>query len=247
MPYQNGYDVLPKLGKLSGPIFNDDKALFLQEKRKAIQKQQCFFEHNCTEEIRQVVSNYISVQTGLQGSFDQIALQLREDLVVHRIDDNQDFVCLAHICFPSNWHPEEKIGKSFVEIHQDVPLMRLDNSKKLVEAMIYKSPYERSVWTIIFEYSINGHPIYQKKEFDIKNPEIYVRWERQIIIGFPEIKAVLFVICQNIIEENDINKNALYQSLKNMKREHILYKGLDKSYDNVLKYLKETATFEEQT
>lgn len=238
MPYKQGYNVLPKLGKLNGSYFELDKAEFIKEKQKAIKNQACSFRHNYTKEIEETICDFISQQTGCVGNFDELALQLKEDLVVHRFEKDKDWVCMSHVCFPSNWFPEKQIGKSFFEIHQPVPLMRLDNSDKLVQAMIHSSPYERSVWTVIFERCINGHPIYPKKDFDSKNPEIFIRWERQVIIGFPQIESALFTIGQNIIEEDDIDKKALYLSLKNMKTEHIKYKGLEKSYEDLLTYLQ---------
>lgn len=238
MPYKDGYNVLPKLGKVKGPYFDSNKAEFLREKQKAIKNQSCSFRHNFTTAIEETICNFISQETGCIGDFDELALQVKEDLVVHRFYQGKDWVCMSHVCFPSNWHPEEQIGKSFFEIHQPVPLMRLDNADKIVQAMIHSSPYERSVWTVIFERCINGHPIYPKKDFDINNPQLYIRWERQVIIGFPQINSALFSIGQNIISEADIDKKALYFALKDMKIEHIKYKGLEKSYENLLTYLQ---------
>jgi hypothetical protein len=67
---------------------------------------------------------------------------------------------------------------------------------------------------------------------------LYIKWERQVIIGFPDINTVLFTIGQNIISEENIDKKALYNSLKEMKLEHIKYKGLEKSFENLLIYLQ---------
>lgn len=237
MPYQNGYDVLPKLKKLDGPIFDIDKHRHIQEKQKACEKQEVYFRHTVCPEIEQTICDFISKQNNIHGDFEELALQLREDIAVHTISNNRDWLCLAHVCFPSNWRPENYIGKSFYEIHQHVPLMRLENADKLVQAMINNGPFERSVWTVIFENTINGHPVYPKAEFDPENPAVFIRWEKQIIIGFPQINSALFTISQHIIEEKDIDKAKLKTVLKNMKVEHIKYKGLEKSYQKLLNYL----------
>lgn len=73
-----------------------------------------------------------------------------EDFLIHRIDDQKDYLSSVHVCFPSHWYPEDKIGKSFNEIHQPVP-MNLKNSDKLVRAMVNGGIFERFVWSIVYE------------------------------------------------------------------------------------------------
>lgn len=240
MPYKNGYNVLPKLQDISGPIFEKEKDIFIEAKKQEVKKRRCYYEYNISNIQLATICNYISTATGLTGTFEDLAMKLREDIVIHCIDENTDWFAAGHVCFPSGWRPEEKIGKSFYEIHKDVPKMRLGSSRKIVEAMINSSPYERYVWTICFDKQISGHPDYPKKQFDIKNPSLFVKYERQCIIGFPEVNAALFTICQHFIEEKDLDKKILLQSLSEMSIEHIEYKNLQYSYSDVISYLKES-------
>jgi hypothetical protein len=241
MPYQKGYDVLPKLEPLSGPIFdNKDKDIFLAAKNKEAKDRACCFYYNIEQNKINHVCDFISSETGLKGNFEQLAMQLKEDIIIHCMDESSDWFAAGHVCFPSGWKPENRIGQSFYEIHKNVPKMRLSASRKIVEAMIYSSPYERYVWTIAFDKTLSDYPSNPKKQFDINNPEIYVKYERQCIIGFPKINSALFTICQNFIEEKDIDKSALLKSLLEMSGEHILYKNLQYSYSDVIAYLRKS-------
>lgn len=244
--YKNGYSVLPKLNKLGNSVVFQgtgwDIDRFEQEKIDALKHQQCFLEHNITPEIYEAVNNFIvNSQYWFPTpplTFSNLAMQCQEDLAIHRMDDSKDWLAAAHICFPSGWLPEEKIGKSFEEIHSPIPGMNLKTSRKLVETMIYSGPFDRYVWGVIFEDRINRHPRFPKKLFDINNPVLYVTIERQVIVGFPEHKAALFVIRQFLIKESDIDKPALLKSLEGMTPEQITYKGIESSYSSLLSHLR---------
>lgn len=240
MPYRNGYDVLPRLEKLKNPIFEVvDREKFINLKKQALLNQQCFLEHKIDKSIYPVICNWIknNYPIKIEGNFQQLAMQMREDLAIHCTTDKKDWLAAAHVCFPSGWYLEDKIGLSFNEVHQRIPDMRLSNSSKLVEAMVYSTPYERYVWKVIFEEQVNGHPKLPKKEFNINNPELWIRYERQTIIGFPDIKSSLFTICQYLIPEADIDKIALKKSLLTMEPKHREYKGISASFNDLIKYL----------
>lgn len=244
--YFQGYSVLPKLLPLNGTVleFPEEHKDILALKQDALQQQQCYFEHDLDPIAEFHICEYIRWIQGFKfqeehalSNFQQIGPCLREDIAIHCIDDKKDWLAAAHICFPSGWLPEEKIGKSFQEIHESIPGMRLSNSRKMVEAMINSSPYERYVWTVIFEERINSHPRFPKKPFDLKNPVLFVKYERQIIIGFPECSAALFTICQHLIPEDKIHKPALKKALEGMTPEQLVYKGLGGSYVDLLQHL----------
>lgn len=240
--YRNGYNTLPNLRKLQvNEVFeedNHDSILIQKEKKEALKNQKCFFEHNNPEEFYDICKNFIieNYPGKIYGNtYKDIAKELNEDFLIHRIDGDKNYLSSAHVCFASHWLPEEKIGKSFDEIHQSVP-MNLKNSKKLVDTMIYGGMFERFVWSVIHEKKYNFHPRLPYKKFDREYPEVNVKIERQVTVGFPDHGFCLFILRQYLIEEKDLNKEALLNSIKNMTPEHKKYKSLEYCED-LINYL----------
>jgi len=64
------------------------------------------------------------------------------------------------------------------------------------------------------------------KAFDINNPQIFIKTERQVTVGFPEQKAVLFVLRQSITDA--IDRPALLKTILSMTAEQRQYKGIGK-------------------
>lgn len=240
--YRNGYSTLPNLRKLQvNEVFeedNYDSILIQKEKKEALKNQQCFFEHNNPEIFYDICKQFIIENYPGKinsNNYKDITKELNEDFLIHRIDGDKDYLSSAHVCFASHWLPEEKIGKSFDEIHQPVP-MNLKNSKKLVEAAIYGGMFERFVWSVIYEKRYNFHPRLPYKKFDKNKPEIHVKIERQVTVGFPEYNFCLFILRQYLIEEKDLNKNALSNAIKNMTVDQKIYKSLE-NYEDLINYL----------
>lgn len=237
-PYQKGYSTLPQLEKLpecEPPFYCDeDYEYFIRQKYIAEATRRVEFIHDCDKEIIYTITNFIKDQAEWVEAYSlfSIAFQIQEDIAIHRIKDGKDWLAYANICFPSSWRPEEKIGRSFAEIHAPVAGMNLSNSYKLAEAASQRGPFKRFVWSPIFEYKINFHPDNPKKKFDPDNPFIKVKVERQITWPFPELNCFLFIIRQYIV---DPILPALYDACLGMTDEQKRYKEID---DNFLNYLK---------
>lgn len=250
--YREGYSVLPRLKKLEGPIFVVDDAYdrYVAEKAEAVARQTCFVEGGMTDELYDVLCDFIGRQSavareGLDASpvtspkarFVRLMMRIQEDVAVHRLDETTDWLACAHVCFPSSWRPEEKVGRPLAEIHVPVPGMRLQNSRKLAEAMVYAGPFERYVWGVIFEDRINGHPRFAKAKFDPAAPRVFVKIERQVTYGFPKFGAAAFVLRQHLIAEPAIDRPALVAALREMTPEQRAYKGLDGCFDELIAHL----------
>ena len=180
--------------------------------------------------VYEVVSEFIvehyPVPIQKPHTFENIAMQIQEDIAILRIKEDKNWLAAGFICFPSGWRPEEKIGQYFDEMHGPVPGMNLAASQKIAESMVHNGPFERFVWSPIFEETINGHPKHKRAKFDVKNPCVHVRVERQLIYGFPEFDASLFVIRQWLIHEDDLDRAALADSIQGMSWNEKKYKGL---------------------
>lgn len=235
--YKNGYNTLPNLKKLQiNEVFeknSTDRESIQIEKKEALKNQKYFFEYNTPTEFYAICEKFILDNypiTLKSNNYSDIAKEVEEDFIIHRIENDQDYMSSAHICFPSHWLPEEKIGKSFNEIHHPVP-MNLKNSKKLVEAVIYSGIFERFVWSVVYEKKYNNHPRFISKKFDKNNPEVHIKIERQVTVPFPEHHFCLFILRQYLIEEKDIDKQLLSNSIESMNNEQRKYKGLQDCKD----------------
>jgi hypothetical protein len=239
--YKNGYSVLPALQKFVGCPFSGNKVL-IQERKAAAKNQKVFFESDIDQATYDPICRYIANETNQSlNGFRHLAENLAEDVVIHRIKDGKDWMAAGHICMPSGWWPEEKIGRPLEEIHKPVPGMR-NNHFKLVEAMIHSGPFLRYVWSIVFENKYNYHPSLPKKKF---NPVLlnstFIKVEEQITVGFPEVNATLFILRQNLIQPEEIDYLGLYQACMNMDDAQKAYKEVT---PELLEHLKHLATIE---
>ena len=243
--YEQGYSVLPRLRKLgSGPVFEltaHDLHRYLAAKQEAVRCQTCLLEHEMTPELYDVVCDFVVGRypgpLRKPHTFANVAMQIQEDLIVHRLDEDRDWMAAGHISFPSHWLPESKIGRSLAEIHAPIPGMNLSKQRELVEAMVYSGPFERFVWTVVFEDRIGGHPRLPRKRFDPAHPVVYAKVERQVTVGFPDQRAGLFVLRQFLIPEHELNQPALLAALCGMSPAELAYKGLNECIDDLLAYL----------
>lgn len=242
MIYQK-YSTLPNLKKIThDEVFERDfseSPRIQEEKKDALENQNCFFEQENDPEFYEICAEWITTHHPKKFSscnYEDIIREADEDFLIHRIKEDQDWLCSAHVCFPSHWRPEEKIGKSFEEMHRHIP-MNLKNSKKLVETIVRHGTFERFVWSVIHDKKYNFHPRLPYSKFDKKNPKVLVKVERQVTVAFPEKDFCLFVLRQYLIPEDKLDKNVLAKSIEGMAQEERIYKGLAECGD-LLEYLK---------
>jgi hypothetical protein len=243
--YKKGYSTLPNLNKISElDVFEKDTSdsdNILVEKKEALLNQNVFFECDHDPLHYEICEDWIlkNYPRRLIGKkYLDIAKETEEDFLIHRIKEDKDYLSSAHVCFASHWKPEDKIGKSFDEIHSPVP-MNLKNSKKLVHAMIHNGIFERFVWSIVYDNKYNFHPRFNHKKFDKEKPEIFIKIERQVTVGFSEHNFCLFILRQYLVEEKDIDKKILTSIIESMTPEQKKYKGLAEA-EELICFLKKS-------
>ena len=208
------------------------------EKKEALKNQNYFFEYDNDPMHYEIATEFILENYPIKlssNNYLEIAKEIDEDLLIHRTKYNLDFLSSTHVCFPSGWLPEDKIGKSFEEIHMPVP-MNLNNSVKLVNAIINGGIFERFVWSVVFEKKYNFHPRFHFKNFNLEIPKLFVKVERQVTVGFPKYGFCLFILRQYLIEEQEIDKRCLCESIIGMNLEQKKYKQME-NCDIILRYL----------
>ncbi len=178
-------------------------------------------------------------------TLDELALRVQEDLAVIQRDGDRHWLAAIHLCFPNHWAAEDKIGKTFAEIHAPVagiePINR--QADKLVDAMIRATTgYVRFVWGIATDTELNHHPSRPLgRQFDPNHPRAFLRIERQTIRGFPEVDASLFTIrtyFEDIAALPADKRAKVISAIESMSPALLDYKGLAACRDDLLAWLR---------
>jgi hypothetical protein len=142
---------------------------------------------------------------------DWLGRQVQEDLLI--LDGTGDMPLLAgQLCFPNSWNLEDKMGKSFLAIHSEVPLFaeRIGRSSNL---LLERLKPDRTVWRV--NWSIKSSPqlnhlvrssqqaqhsdsVHTASLLDLTPKNIgercYLRIERQALSRLPRTNGILFTI-----------------------------------------------------
>jgi hypothetical protein len=248
-PYRDGYRLTPQLKKISPQeVFNASESHreeLIAAKQRIPIEQIWHVEDDCPEELKSDVLQYIRFSSPDElpqtEALPEIAPHLAEDFVIQQKLGNTDRLAFAAVMLPTGWWPEEKLGLSFRDIHRVVPGMDLSQSESLVDAVIHGGPYERYVWGVRFAHCWNDHPDLPRARFDPDRPQVFVKLERQVTVGFPAHSALLFLIRQEILPPETIDRTALAKTLRSMTPEQIAYKGLTNQLDTLVDWLENVA------
>jgi hypothetical protein len=176
--------------------------------------------------------NYVSL-------FDALCSQVQEDLAVCQLQDTRDWLATIHLCAPNHWAAEDKIGKPFDAVHAPVPGMEktMPHYFKMLQSVIHKGPFTRYAWGISTDNRLNHHPVappginqqaWQGRKIN-EASQLFIRTERQNLVGFPQVNAFLFTIRTYFYEFGlleDHEKTALWSAVRSMSPEALAYKGL---------------------
>lgn len=211
----------------------------------------CFFINTKTREVIQwdketlqlKNNNYLSV-------FDALCSQAQEDFAICQLHDDKDWIAAIHLCAPNHWSPAEKSGKPFDAVHAPVPGMQKTfvHYFKMLQSIVYKGPFTRFAWGISTDKRLNHHPEppagidlkeWQGRQIN-EDAELYIRTERQNLIGFPEVNAFLFTIRTYFYEVRALENNEkkqLWSAVRSMPAESLAYKGLTEATNYLAKKL----------
>lgn len=158
-------------------------------------------------------------------AIDAIAMQMSEDFAICTFEKEKDEISLIHLMSPSGWSAEWAIGKTFAEIHDKVLNPKggllIKSPSKVIKGVINSSEPLQRVGAITFRSDaiLNRMPeknVKDKWNFDAYQ-KFYLRYERQVIKGLPEINGFLFTIktCYEDLLHPDNISNAI-SALKNI-------------------------------
>ena len=171
---------------------------------------------------------------------DAVAMNLPCDIAVVRREGERDWNAYLHVCAPSHWRPEEKIGHSFVSSHQPIPhFERISRAGKgLVHAMVERGPFVRFVWGVETDTELDHHPD-RASERPFTSLPFVVRVERQVTIPLIEHDATIFLIGTSFVERATILKDEtlwrpLRQALNGMSPQARAYKGIAEGFEALM-------------
>jgi dimethylamine monooxygenase subunit A len=137
---------------------------------------------------------------------DWIGLQVQEDLILMAEREDGDTVCVAgHLCFGSVWCLDDKLGKSFLQVHDPVPEFRErigTPSDQLMRRLKPERPVSRLNWTLAATPQLNLAPAvaaeWRATAYGITPDNVaarvFFRVERQTLTRMPHTRGILFTI-----------------------------------------------------
>jgi len=203
----------------------------------------------------EIVPSYMS-------GLDALCCQFQEDVAVTSRDESEreGWLSALHLCSPSHWAPESKIGRNYSTVH--APIAGSDKmnriASQLVDGAIRKGPYVRFVWGFGTDERLNHHPepapgcdpaVWKGRSFQKESKEspFILRLERQLLYGLPHLDAYFFGIHVYFIDGKEIRANArerelLRSALLSMTPESLEYKGLKDCLPDVLSWFEQCST-----
>lgn len=237
-PFETGeYSVAPGLRRLTGAAISvQDLERYRREKRAAAAKRTVCLEHELGEAARAAAlerllellrGDHPEVYGGaLPESLEELPFLMAEDVAVVRVEGDREWLAFGHICLPSSWRLEEKIGRSFLEVHRPVPGFVEKGSGALVRSLVEKGPYERYAWGLtnadVLDQEAGVHA-------EVAPEPLWVRVERQTMHPLGACGGWLFLIhpVNTRVEElSGGQREALARAVESMTEEQAAYKGL---------------------
>ena len=181
-----------------------------------------------------------------------LALCFVEDLAIVDVAD-ASLPWLA-VALPSHWAPEDKVGRSFVQVHAPVPDADLLRQAAPALARLVGGPdrWERFVWTVSDTPRLHTHPRRVAPERWAHDPQAtglpraWFRSERQSFIPVPAAGQSVFTIAVDVRPLPEVVHSAdrarrLADAIASMSPAVLDYRGLPPVREPLLRWLAERA------
>ena len=189
---------------------------------------------------------------------DWLGRQLQEDLLIMAEDALRCTPLIAgQLCFGAGWCLDDKLGQSFLAIHDPVPIFGEQIGRSadlLMQRLKPDHPTARVGWSMTTSPALNHAPAVSHGRRD-GDPGVdptnagercYLRVERQTLSRLPETRGVLFTIhtyvtplAVVISADPQARARRIAAVLRTMPEALQRYKGIDRFRDPLLAYLDE--------
>lgn len=187
---------------------------------------------------------------------DWLGRQVQEDLLIMAEDTTGGTPLVAgHLCFAAGWCLDDKLGRSFLAIHDPVPIFAElvgRSADLLMQRLKPGHPTGRVGWSITTSPDLNRAPAVTDDHRD-EGPAIdalnagercYLRLERQTFSRLPRTRGVLFTIHTSLAplagvlaEDAPTRARRVAAVLRTMPAPLLHYKGIDRFHAPLLAYL----------
>lgn len=211
----------------------------------SLEESQSYTLHNRLTNTSIVWTNSGFVSPGqFLSLFDAMANQVQEDLAIFRMNDERDWLAAIHLCSPNHWDPREKIGRHFQDIHLPVPAMErtVSQYKPMLLSVINKGPFARYAWGVDTDNILNHHPAGPNRRTP-PGKKLFIRMERQHLIGLPKVSAFVFTIRTYFYAIDQLDgdqRKGLASAIRSMTPASVAYKRMSDYVDDLLNALDET-------
>lgn len=178
-----------------------------------------------------------------------LSLTFAEDFAV--IDGASGRIPWLAVCLPSRWSPQDKVGRSFAEVHAPVAenTVLVNAGPALTRLVTGPDRWERFVWTITNEPRLDAHPMRHARapwpaesSADALAAHAFFRTERQTFIPLEALCQAVFTIhveVQPLAQAVTSGSRAaqLHAALTSMSPEVLAYRSLATARDRLLRWL----------
>ncbi len=187
-------------------------------------------------------------------AIDALSCQIQEDLCIVQIEGDQHWLAALHLCMPNHWAASEKIGGDFAMVHAAVPEMTkvVDQAPSLMSTLLENGPYVRFAWGLATDDRLNHHPVappntatadWLGRKFKPMEPKLFLRVERQVLLGFSYAGMLLFTIRTFITPINKTHMREgetelLLKAINGMSDATLSYKGICQDQTAIMDYLR---------
>jgi hypothetical protein len=178
-----------------------------------------------------------------------LSLAFAEDFAV--IDGATGRIPWLAVCLPSNWAPEEKVGRLFAEVHAPVAdnAMLIAAADALARLVTEEARWERFVWTLTDSARLHRHPAHSGPNFADapRDPAAlaavsFLRTEHQTFIPVPAHRQAIFTIHVDVLPlgqatADPMHAARLHAALASMSAAVLAYRGLTAVREPLLEWL----------
>jgi hypothetical protein len=183
-----------------------------------------------------------------------LSLAFAEDFAL--IDGASGRIPWLAVCLPSNWAPDEKVGRHFAEVHAPVAdnATLLAASAHLIRLVTGIERWERFVWTLTDSPRLHRHPRRiaasawdPTLDADALAAATFFRTERQTFIPLPELGQAVFTIHVETTPlvaalASAAAADRLHAALGSMSPAVLAYRGLGAPRERLLAWLAARAS-----
>nr|WP_329717522.1 heme-dependent oxidative N-demethylase subunit alpha family protein [Caldimonas sp.] len=183
-----------------------------------------------------------------------VSLAFAEDFAV--LDGASATVPWLAVCLPSHWAPEDKVGRTFAEVHAPVAdgdLLRAAGAS-LARLVTGDERWERFVWTVtadprLHQHPARGHAEWPEPQGDDATADAAalvamtsLRSERQTFVPITGRGQAVFTILVDSVALADAVTTAnaarrLHDAIASMSAAVLAYRRLDRARDRLLRWL----------